>query len=104
MRSDDITRMGLAAGALALALLASAPARATERVDLYDAKSRRTASAVIDAQSGRVDFYDRQSRHTGWGQMATSGRVERYRLDGTRQRPTALPPPIHAGGGHGQTR
>lgn len=84
-------------GALAGALLAGVPAGGAgerERVDLHDARGRRTGYAIVDRESGRVDFYDVSSRRTGWGRLdPATGRVERFGLDGRRQDPTAVPVP-----------
>lgn len=46
----------------AIALLALATsAQAQTRVDLFDKKSNRTGSAMIDERSSRLDSYDTQS-------------------------------------------
>jgi len=69
------------------------PARAGEatRIDLFDAKGRRTGHAVVDRDTGRVDFYDTMSRRTGYGRVDEAGKVERFGLDGKRQEETAVP-------------
>lgn len=78
--------------ALLMALgLMVAPALAGERVDFFNAKGQRTGYAVVDQKSGRVDFYDMKSRRTGWGRVDSTGRVERFGLDGKRQKETVLP-------------
>ncbi|MGH2657968.1 MAG: DUF4236 domain-containing protein [Actinomycetota bacterium] len=68
-------------------------ARAGEatRIDLFDAKGRRTGHAVVDRDTGRVDFYDATSRRTGYGRVDRSGKVQRFGLDGRRQGETAIP-------------
>jgi hypothetical protein len=68
-------------------------ARAGEpaRVDLFDARGRRTGYAVVDRGTGRVDFYDTMSRRTGYGRIDGVGKVERFGLDGKRQGETAVP-------------
>jgi hypothetical protein len=63
----------------------------TTRIDLFDAKGRRTGYAVVDRDTGRVDFYDTMSRRTGYGRVDRSGKVERFGLDGRRQGETAIP-------------
>lgn len=68
---------------LVLALAGSALAQ-ERRVDLYDAKSRRTGYAVVDPETGRVDLYDRKSRRTGYGKMDGEGRLELFDLKGRR--------------------
>lgn len=78
---------------LALAALLPGAALAGERVDLFDAQGRRTGYAVVDEKSGRVDFYDAMSRRTGYGRVDETGKVERFRLDGTRDTETAGPLP-----------
>ena len=77
--------MGLVLGVL----LARAGERA--RVDLFDAQGRRTGYAIVDRETGRVDFYDAGSRRTGYGRVDSSGKAERFGLDGKRQEGTALP-------------
>ena len=76
-------------------LLGVVLARAGEptRVDLFDAQGRRTGHAVMDRSTGRVDFYDTMSRRTGHGRVDGAGKVERFELDGQRQRDTAVPVP-----------
>jgi hypothetical protein len=61
------------------------------RVDLFDARGRRTGHAIVDRATGRVDFYDTMSRRTGYGRVDGSGRVERFGLDGRRQGETVVP-------------
>jgi hypothetical protein len=71
---------------LGLTVLGSGPARAeTERVDLYDAQSRRTGYAIVDRRTGRVDLYDAQSRRLGYGVSRPRGAgIDFYRTDGQR--------------------
>jgi len=68
-------------------------ARAGEatRIDLFDAKGRRTGYAVVDRDTGRVDFYDTMSRRTGYGRVDGTGKVERFGLDGKREGEAAVP-------------
>jgi hypothetical protein len=61
------------------------------RVDLFDAKGRRTGYAVMDRDTGRVDFYDTMSRRTGYGRVDGAGKVERFGLDGKREGGTVVP-------------
>lgn len=68
-----------------LALFATPAFAGAVRVDLYAQNGRRTGYAVVDQKSGRVDFYDVKSRRTGWGRVDSTGRVERFGLDGKRQ-------------------
>ena len=73
---------------LGVALLAT-PARAAERptemrVDLFDTKSNRTGSAVVDEKTGRVDLYDTKSNRTGYGTIDKSGRIDLYDTRGNR--------------------
>jgi hypothetical protein len=73
---------------LALALLA-APARAAERptetrVDLFDPRSNRTGSAIVDEKTGRVDFYDKRSNRTGYGTIDANGRLDFFDSKGNR--------------------
>jgi hypothetical protein len=77
--------LGVVAG-LGCALLGSGAAVAgAERVDLYDAQSRRTGYAIIDRQAGRVDLYDAQSRRLGYGVSRPSAPgIDFYRPDGQR--------------------
>lgn len=63
----------------------------TTRIDLFDAKGRRTGYAVVDRDTGRVDFYDTMSRRTGYGRVDGAGKVERFGLDGKREAETAVP-------------
>ncbi len=63
----------------------------TTRIDLFDAKGRRTGYAVVDPDTGRVDFYDTMSRRTGYGRVDGVGKVERFGLDGKRQGETVFP-------------
>ena len=84
-----IVALALLIGLVLGVLLARAGERA--RVDLFDAQGRRTGYAVVDRETGRVDFYDAMSRRTGYGRVGSSGNVERFGLDGTRQEETALP-------------
>lgn len=76
-------RLALAA---ALLLLLATPALAQDRtrVDLYDVKSARKGYATIDEKTGRIDTYDASSRRTGYGVIQPDGRVDLYRLDGSR--------------------
>jgi hypothetical protein len=61
------------------------------RVDLFDTQGRRTGYAVVDRDTGRVDFYDTRSRRTGYGRVDDAGKVERFGLDGKRQKESAIP-------------
>jgi hypothetical protein len=61
------------------------------RIDLFDAKGRRTGYAVVDRDTGRVDFYDTMSRRTGYGRVDGVGKVERFGLDGKREGGTVVP-------------
>lgn len=81
--------LALAIGIIPGVILAHAGEPA--RVDLFDAQGRRTGYAVVDRDTGRVDFYDTTSRRTGYGRVDGAGRVERFGLDGRRQRETAVP-------------
>ena len=63
----------------------------TTRIDLFDAKGRRTGYAVMDRETGRVDFYDTMSRRTGYGRVDGAGKVERFGLDGRREGETVVP-------------
>ncbi len=67
-------------------LLAATPAVAQDRarVDLYDAESRRQGYVIVDRERGRIDTFDKYSNRTGYGVVQPDGRVDRYRLDGTR--------------------
>ena len=77
--------LGVLLGVVALVAPALAEERPTEtRVDLYDTKSNRTGSAVIDEKSGRVDFYDKSSNRTGYGTIDKSGRIDLYDRSGNR--------------------
>jgi len=79
---------------LAVLLLAGvAHAAERERIELFDAKGRRTGYAIVDRESGRVDYFDASSRRTGYGQVDATGRAERFDTDGRRQDGTVLPPP-----------
>jgi hypothetical protein len=77
--------LGVIAG-LACALLGSGRALAgAERVDLYDAQSRRAGYAIVDRRTGRVDLYDTQSRRLGYGVTRPRGSgIDFYRSDGQR--------------------
>jgi hypothetical protein len=56
-----------------------------ERMDFYDAQSRRTGHAVVDRRTGRVDLYDAQSRRLGYGvSRPSSPGIDFYRADGQR--------------------
>lgn len=63
----------------------------TTRIDLFDARARRTGYAIVDRDTGRVDFYDTMSRRTGYGRVDGTGKVERFGLDGKRQGETVVP-------------
>ncbi|MEK6710088.1 MAG: hypothetical protein AABZ64_05875 [Nitrospinota bacterium] len=64
---------------LFLVLALASPALAQERrVDVYDAKSRRTGHLVVEPEAGRVDFYDQKSRRTGYGRVDGEGRLELF--------------------------
>jgi hypothetical protein len=76
---------------LAVVLAGPVSTLAGERVDLFDAKGRRTGYAIIDREAGRVDLYDAQSRRTGWGKLEQSAKVKRLDLKGRRQGERALP-------------
>src|SRR5688572_24621019 len=72
------TFLAMVPGSLLAAPLA-APVFADERpsetrLDLFDTKSNRTGSAIIDRNGERVDFYDRKSSHTGYGTIDKGGR------------------------------
>ena len=77
--------MRRAIAAVVLFLATPALAQDRTRVDLYDAQSRREGYAILDRESGRVDTYDKDSKRTGYGKVAPDGRVDRYRLDGSRE-------------------
>jgi hypothetical protein len=68
------------------------------RVDLFDARGRRTGYAALERDTGRVDFFDTMSRRTGYGRVDRSGRVERFSLDGKREGETAVTIPPSEGG------
>jgi hypothetical protein len=73
------TRGGL--GVLLGVALLVAPGHAQERetrIDLFDTRSNRTGSAIIDEKSGRVDFYDKSSNRTGYGTIDKNGRIDLY--------------------------
>ena len=61
------------------------------RVDLYDTQSRRTGHAIVDERTGRVDFYDEKSRRTRYGKIESTGRLERFDLEGRREGTTGVP-------------
>jgi len=67
------------------ALAAPALAQDTTRVDVFTPDGQRKGHAIIDEKTGRVDTYAPDSRRTGYGVIQPDGRVERYRLDGTRK-------------------
>ena len=77
--------------AVLIGLILAGPALAGDRVDFFTPDGKRTGYAVVDRQMGRVDFYDANSRRTGWGRVTSTGKVERFGLDGRRQEETALP-------------
>ena len=79
--------------ALVAALSTSAPAQDRTRVDLYRADGSREGYATIDERTGRADFYDRSSRRTGYGQVDSTGRVERFDTQGRRVPETVVPRP-----------
>lgn len=73
---------------LAVALLA-APVHAAERptetrIDLFDTRSNRTGSAIVDEKTGRVDLYDTKSNRTGYGTIDATGRPDFYDTKGNR--------------------
>jgi hypothetical protein len=81
--------LALAAGIILGGAAGGAEERA--RIDLFDAKGRRTGYAIMDRETGRIDFYDPNSRRTGYGRVDGTGKVERFGVDGRRQRETAVP-------------
>jgi hypothetical protein len=69
------------------------PARAAERVDVFDERGRLVEYATVDRAARLVEFHDAQGRLTGSGSLdPSSGRVERS--DGAGQRRTAMVLPI----------
>lgn len=67
-----------------LSLAAPAAAQDKTRVELFDRDSNRRGHATIDEKTGRIDIFDKSSRRTGYGVIQPDGRVDRYRLDGSR--------------------
>jgi len=67
-----------------LGFAAPALAQETTRVDLFDRDSNRRGYATIDEKTGRIDTFDKDSKRTGYGVIQPDGRVDRYRLDGSR--------------------
>ena len=75
--------------ALFCVALLVAPARAEQgpaqtRVDLFDTRSNRTGSALIDERSGRVDLYDTKSNRTSYGTIDKNGRIDLFDTEGNR--------------------
>lgn len=74
---------------VALSVLGAAVAAeegfAAERIDLFDARGRRSGYVVVDREAGRIDLYDARSRRTGWGKVDQGGRIELFDLGGRRQ-------------------
>lgn len=77
-----------------LVLVAPVFAQERTRVDLFAPDGTRQGSAVIDERTGHVDFFDAMSRPLGWGRVDSTGKVERFRLDGRRREETAVPLPL----------
>jgi hypothetical protein len=96
---ESMMPMRLPIVGLALVLLLFAPpalAQDRTRVDLYDKNSARQGYAVIDRDSGRIDTYDKDSRRIGYGVVRPDGRLDMYKLDGTREEsitPRSTPKP-----------
>jgi hypothetical protein len=86
MIRPSLTALGvLPLGVALLVAPAHAAERPTEtRVDLYDPRSNRTGSAIVDEKTGRVDLYDARSNRTGYGTIDKSGRIDFYDTKGNR--------------------
>jgi len=89
---------GILLGVAALAAPVFAEERDTTRIDLYDTRSNRTGSAIVDQKTGRVDFYDTRGRREGYGTIDKSGRIDLYDLKGNRTG-SGLPSPGGSVGG-----
>ncbi len=77
--------IGILLGAGTGLLLGGQLAIATERIDLYDANSRRTGYIIVDPKTQRLDTYDTRSHRTAWGTIARqSGDVDAFDRDGNR--------------------
>jgi len=75
------------------------PAPCRERIDIFDTAGQLLEYATLDREARRVEFYSASSRFTGHGRFDTSsGRVERFGLEGQRQGSLALPIPHTAEG------
>lgn len=69
------------AGAQAPPPEAMAPPGEARRVDLYDARSRRTGYGKVEPglqPGGRLDFYDARSRRVGYGKVEEGSRLELF--------------------------
>jgi hypothetical protein len=77
-----MTTMAIAIGML-LTTATLAAAAGPQRVDLYDAASRRQGYVIVDERRGRLDIYDASSRRLGYGTIR-GPRVDGFRLDGAR--------------------
>jgi hypothetical protein len=86
MIRPSLTALGvLLLGAALLVAPGHAAERPTEtRIDLFDTKSNRTGSAIVDEKTGRVDLYDPKSNRTGYGTIDATGRLDFYDTKGNR--------------------
>lgn len=86
--------VGIILGAGTGLLLGGQLVIATERIELYDANSKRTGYIVVDPKTSRFDTYDTRSQRTMWGTIAReSGDVDAFDKNGNRIGTGKLPSP-----------
>jgi hypothetical protein len=67
---------------------------ATDRIDLYDASSKRAGYIIVDPKTRQLDTYDTKSNRTRWGTLARqSGDVDAFDKDGNLIGTGKLPSP-----------
>jgi hypothetical protein len=77
----------------------------SERVAIFDQTGQVVEYATVDRQAGRIEFHSAASRLTGHGRLdISSGRVERFSVEGRREGSLWLPiPPVGGDDGrHGE--
>jgi hypothetical protein len=76
--------LGILLGVAALAAPVFAEEHDATRMDLFDTRSNRTGSAIVDERTGRVDVYDVRSNRTGSGVVDRGGTLQLFDTKGNR--------------------